>query len=254
MRYRLYDADTVIGRSAAYGLLTLGFLALFAGSQEVIEALGETYFGNQVGALAGGLGAAVAAVLMVPLHRRANDWAERQFQWDLLHLRRGRPRLVSDLRETATADRIAQTVAERMLAGVKAKHAAVVVDQEVIGTAGVPFGSVADWFAHGGPDALSRKGDPIDPLFPHRIALECEGVERFGWLLLGPHPDGSRLGKDEREALVEIAEPVARALEIARVRDIEKLELGSTLRNLEDRFSVLEAIVLSSKGETAALA
>lgn len=68
MRYRLYDADAVIGRSAVYGILTIGFVALFAGGEKVIEDLGQTYFGGQIGALAGGLAAALAAVLIAPLH------------------------------------------------------------------------------------------------------------------------------------------------------------------------------------------
>ena len=243
MRYRLYDADTVIGRSAAYGMLTVGFLAVFAGSQEVIEALGNAYFGDQIGALAGGMGAAIAAVLMVPLHRRANDWAERQFQRDLLRLRVGLPRLVSDLRETASTTVIAETVAERAIAGVKATQAALVMNNAVIAASGVSSRSVSAWLADPGIEFAGEGDTRTDPLFSHRIALDCEGVDRVGWLLLGPHPDGSRLGKDERDALDEIAEPVARALAIARARDQEKMTLQGTFDRIEERLRLLEGPV-----------
>jgi hypothetical protein len=244
MRYRLYDADTVIGRSAAYGVLTLGFLALFAGSQEVIGALGETYFGNQLGALAGGIGAAIAAVLMVPMHTRANDWAERRFQKELVRLRRELPRLVSDLRETEAAPHIAQAVAERAVAGVKANHAAVLMGNEVIGAAGVAPDAVNDWLKQTEIEDTNAESASADRLFPHRLALDFEGVGRVGWLVLGPHPDGSRLGKDERDTLAEIAEPVARALAIAQSRDFERREIGAFLKGFEERLRALEDVVV----------
>lgn len=240
MRYRLYDADTVIGRSAAYGVLTLGFLALFAGSQEVIGALGETYFGNQLGALAGGMGAAIAAVLMVPMHNRANDWAERRFQKELVRLRRELPRLVSDLRETETTPHIAQAVAERVVAGVKATHAAVLIGNDVVGAAGVSPDAVNDWLTQADIEDTNAQSARSDRLFPHRLALDFEGVGRVGWLLLGPHPDGSRLGKDERDTLAEIAEPVARSLAIAQGRDFERREIGAILKGIEERFNAFE--------------
>lgn len=244
MRYRLYDADTVIGRSAAYGLLTLGFLALFAGSQEVIGSLGETYFGNQLGALAGGMGAAIAAVLIVPMHDRANDWAERSFQKELVHLRRELPRLVSDLRETEATSHIAQTVAERAVAGVKATRAAILMGNEVIGATGLSTDAVNDWLKQAEIEDTNAESARADRLFPHRLALDFEGVGRIGWLLLGPHPDGSRLGKDERDTLAEIAQPVARSLAIAQSRDFERREIGAILKGFEDRLRALEDFVV----------
>ncbi|NTZ42106.1 hypothetical protein G7A66_03150 [Altererythrobacter sp. SALINAS58] len=254
MRYRLYDADTVIGRSAAYGVLTLGFLALFAGSQEVIEALSETYFGDQIGALAGGMAAAIATVLVVPLHRRANEWAERRFQKELVRLRRELPRLVSDLRETATTDRIAEIVAERAAACVKATHAAVLVGPEVLGAAGVSSKAVNHWLAQGHVEETNAKDVLTDRLFPHRLALDCEGVGRVGWLLLGPHADGSRLVKDERNTLAEIAEPVARALAISQSRDFERRQMGAILTSFNERVRALEEMVVPRAGEAPALA
>ena len=67
LRYRLYDADAVIGRSATYAILTLGLVILFTGSQQIIELLGQEYLGQNIGALAGGIGAALAAVAIAPM-------------------------------------------------------------------------------------------------------------------------------------------------------------------------------------------
>lgn len=188
MRYRLYDADAVIGRSAAYGVLTLGFVAVFAGSQKAIEALGETYFGGQIGALAGALGAAVAAVLVVPPHRRVNDWAERRFQKGLLRLRLGLPRLVGDLRETAPPDRIADTVAEAAMAGVQATRVAVLVGDTVAAARGVSPETAAGWLAERDIETESPTEARLDPLFPMRLALDAEGTDRSAGCCLGRAP------------------------------------------------------------------
>jgi len=48
LRYRLYDAEAAISRSVVYGALTVGMLAIFAGSEKVIEILGEVRTGAKV--------------------------------------------------------------------------------------------------------------------------------------------------------------------------------------------------------------
>ena len=76
LRYRLYDAERTIGRSAAYGVLTVGFVGLFAGSEKLAEIVGERYFEHSIGIAAGAVGAAVAATCIVPLHNRVHRWAD----------------------------------------------------------------------------------------------------------------------------------------------------------------------------------
>jgi len=240
MRYRLYDADAVIGRSAAYGVLTLGFVALFAGGENVIQALGGAYLGGQTGALASGLAAAAAAVLIAPLHGRVDQWAERRFQKNLIRLREGLPKLVSDLRETAPVDRIASVAMDAVIGGVRASRAAMVVEGAVVAARDVPDETVYDWISRWDTDAEGRGAARSDPLFPMRLPLEAEATGRIGWLLLGPRPDGSFYGKDEREALTEIAEPVARAIEIARTRERRECEMLAMLERLETRIQALE--------------
>lgn len=240
MRYRLYDADTVIGRSAAYGVLTLGFVALFAGSQKVIEALGETYFGGQMGALAGAMGAAVAATLIVPVHRKVNNWAERRFQKELLRLRKGLPPLVADLRETAPPNQIADMAAQAAMSGVQATRAAVLFGDVIIAVRGVSPERATDWLAERNIETESFEEARRDPLFPMRLALEAEGSGRVGWLVLGTRPDGSFFGKDDLEALAEIAAPVARALVISDIRERGKSLLRATFEQIERRFQALE--------------
>jgi hypothetical protein len=245
LRYRLYDADTVIGRSAAYGILTLGFVGLFAGSEKLAELIGERYFEHSIGIAAGAIGAAVAAAVVVPLHNRVHHWAERRFQKALIRLRYGLPECVADLRESASVKQLAGGVMTRVAAGVHSTREAVLLCENgkwaLAGSRGVSAKGVRDWqrgwTAPGGEPALDC--DRSDALFPLRVRLCIDSgdePETIGWLLLGPRPDGSMFGKDEREALAHVAGPVARAIHIAQLREQRSAEA-------EKRLSALEALI-----------
>ena len=87
LRFRLYDADAFISRSVAYAVLTLLLGAVFAGSEKVIEKIGEDFFGGAAGASAAGIAAAVAVVVIAPLHDRIRGWMEMRFQRTLQNSR-----------------------------------------------------------------------------------------------------------------------------------------------------------------------
>jgi len=219
LRYRLYDADVAISRSVAYGTLMVALLAIFAGSERVIELLGEEYFGESLGALAGGLGAAIAAVMFVPLHHRLTRWAERRFQHGLTRLRTALPRLMGDLRATGSVDGVLEAALDCVNAGVHASRAVVLIDGDIAALRSIDSEQVDRWQSEWAPSP----GEGLDcarndPMFPLRIPLDADGHGRVGWLLLGPRPDGSFYGKDEREVLEEIADPLARAFVIATAR------------------------------------
>ena len=234
LRYRLYDADTVIGRSAAYGVLTVGFVALFAGSQKVIELLGEEYLGQNMGALAGGIGAALAAVAIAPMHRRAQRWAERRFQKALYRLRYGLPPLVGDLRETSGLREIAGATLDSLIEGVRASRAALIVGEGLIDAREIAADDVAKWrLAWIPPDRAGIDCDRSDPIVPVRVPLEPGGHGRVGWLQLGLRPDGSLFGKTEFDVIEEIAEPVARGIEVVVRRAEREAALEARLTALE---------------------
>jgi hypothetical protein len=239
LRYRLYDAEAVISRSAAYAFLTLLLGAAFAGSEKIIEVLGEDMFGESSRALSAGLGAAVAATLVAPLHNRVHRWTERRFQRGLVQLRRRLPLTVGDMREFASLDDLLSTVAGEVEKALRATRAAVLIggSDEPLSLAfarQVEAGDVETWQAAWQPgDAETLDCDRADPLFPARLRLRAEGDETVGWLLLGPRPDGSFFGKDEREALAEIADPVARAVHIVRQRATLNERVFGRIHSLE---------------------
>lgn len=241
LRFRLYDADAVIGRSAAYGLLTVGFVALFAASQKIIELLGEEYLGQSMGAVAGGIGAALAAVAIAPMHNRAQRWAERRFQNALYRLRCGLPPLVGDLRETSGIREIAGATLDSLVDGVRASRAALIANDALVDAREIPADEVQAWRLGWEPPARDGiEWDATDPLFPVRAPLEAEGHGRVGWLLLGPRPDGSLYGKSERNAIEEVAEPVARAVQVALSRQEREAGWEQRLAAIEKQLTRLQ--------------
>jgi hypothetical protein len=261
LKYRLYDADALISRSVSLGALTILLLAVFAGTEKIIELLGEEWFGEDLGVLAGGIGAALAAAMIVPLHHRLTHWAEHRFQKQLIRLKHGLPLLVGDMRETAPVARIAAAVLDSVSHGVRASRAALVMDGALVDARGIERDEATQWLSAWAPavhDGLDC--DRSDVVFPMRIPLEADGHGRVGWLLLGPRPDGSFYGKDERETLAAIADPIARGLEIATHRAEREgaqaelnAQIGRTLTAIDTKLDLLtEALQTVIRPEKAA--
>jgi hypothetical protein len=112
------------------------------------------------------------------------------------------------------------------------------------------------------PLASELPADPLpgamrtdDPLFPLRLPLVAPDGQAAGWLVLGPHPDGSRFGKEDRKALEELAPPLARALLLAIERSRRENEREAERRSLVERLAQLEqalARVVSPRPEAGA--
>jgi hypothetical protein len=241
LRYRLYDAERTISRSVALGALTLTLLAIFAGSEKVIELLGEEWFGEDLGALAGGLGAALAALMIVPLHKRLDHWAERRFQTDLTKLRDNFPLLVADLRETTAPKGIAMQTLEAVMPTLRTERGVLLTGKVPIAMIGLTRVEFNAWRSV--ETSLETRGlhtNADDKLLPTRVSLEAPGHGRIGWLLLGPRPDGSNIGKDEREALLAIADPLARALQVAAKRESRERGRSKQIKDHGEKIKLLE--------------
>lgn len=246
LRYRLYDADAAISRSAALAVLTVGLGALFAGSSEGAKIFIESSLGRDAGALPAVFAAGLAAVMLNPAYTLVSGWAERLFQKRLTALRRDLPECVADLRETAGMADLLGEVLERTAAGVSAGRAAVLLGGRVAARREIAASEVEAWRSADRPDPAADEldCDRDDPLFPLRVPLRVRHGARkpVGWILLGPRPDGSFYGKDEREALAEIADPVARAVQVVAQREARE-------QKLEARLAAIEATLAGGRGE-----
>ena len=135
------------------------------------------------------------------------------------------------------------------MAGVRASGGAVLVrDGEGWSVAAQSGPGAVAWRPEAADAGLRR--DKRDPDWPVRLALPAGGGAVAGWMLLGPRPDGTLPGKEEREALEIIAEPVGRAIRVAQRREAEKAESAGRFERLEAekaesarRFERLEASV-----------
>jgi hypothetical protein len=225
LRYRLYDADAVIGRSAGFAVLTLLVAGTFGASAKLVEWVIENSFGQQSGALPGAIGAGLAVVLITPLHGRIQAWAERRFQRQLDVLRRDLPDAVGDLRETATLAELIAEVRRRVERGVHAVGSEIVLVGE--------------------REQAAAEGAGTASAYPLAIPLHAGGeAPPIATLLVGPRPDGTPPGRDEGEALRDVAGPIARAIEVVRRRAAREAALDERLARMEARIDALTRTAL----------
>jgi hypothetical protein len=220
MRYRLYDAETAISRSAAYAVLTIAVVATFGGTEALIELLGQQYLGMGLGNISGAMAAAVAAVLLSPLHNRVSNWAERHFQRDLAVLKRTLPDILADQPPTASSRQLG-TVALRMISdAIHATRSALLVEGNVVAAQGIELDAVRRWSRDSAErDRPMLERYPSDCVFRLCIPIRSTFAGATPWLLLGPRPDGSLYGKDELDALNSILPALRDSLNSAMMRE-----------------------------------
>ncbi len=245
LRYRLYDADAAISRSAVYAGLTVLLFGVFAASETLIQSLSQKWLGAGSGAVGGAVAAAFAASLLVPLHHRLNDWAKKRFQRDLSWLRAKLPEVLIAIRDSSNPNELADDALKLAMRGVHASHGAILLAERgrlmLAHAEGMEEPGLAERLAgelpSEPPHGAMRANDPALPL---RLPLIAPEGATIGWLALGPHPDGSFYGKDDRRALEELATPLARALSLAIQRSHREQEREAERRTLTERLAQLE--------------
>jgi hypothetical protein len=248
LRYRLFDAETVISRSAVYAALTIALVATFGGTEAVIQNLGQLYLGMNIGSVSGAMAAAVAAVLLNPLHGRITGWAERRFQPDLVPLKREVPDIIARLGETASVGELASAVLPGVNEAIHATHSALLLGDRLVAASGLTLRKARHWtrLPFGRESALPSR-DSSDPTFPIRLRLGITQRETAAWLLIGPRPDGTLYGKEDLDAVRSIFPAFEHALNAARGREAigaainrrQKL-LRTEIRQIHQRLWALE--------------
>ena len=149
---------------------------------------------------------------------------------------------------------------KRVAAGVRSTREAVLLahgpKMAIAGTNDVSVEAVEGWRKNWQPQPGEEPldCDRKDVLFPMRVRLCIETAdepETIGWLLLGPRPDGSFFGKDEREALAHVAGPVARAIHIAQLRERRDQSAEARLSGLERALNALMTRLDGGRAATA---
>ncbi len=251
LRFRLYDAEAVISRSANFALITLGVAAVFAATADGLKQIILNYYGNSGSTAPVVFAAAVATVVISPLQERIQKWSEHRFQRNLVKLREDLPQCVLELRESSSTKELVSEVLSRIEEGTRSTRMAVVVGGKTMGVRGISEEAAEDWLT--GFDETECRDSLCsvrDKLFPIRVPLETVMEKGAGWLLIGPRPDGSFLSKDEQEALVEVAAPIARGIRIVERRNERTQLLLGKLEEQQQRITLLEAR-LTGRARTA---
>ena len=253
MRFRLYDAETVISRSANVALITLGVAAVFAATADALKQLIYNYYGN--GSSEGPVifAAALSTILVNPIQERITRWSQNKFQRSLVILKDELPDSVRDLRETGNLAELIDDTLSRLMKGIVTTHVACIIDQGVFRTRGISKEKVEEW-REATPDwnkSIAEVYHSHDKLFPVRVMLRPgEGEDPLGYILIGPRPDGSVPSKDEQKVLKEVAEPIARAVKNVIKRVAYERRLEFLIESNSRRLSDLEARLIDSSLST----
>jgi hypothetical protein len=246
LRYRLYDAEFVISKSANIALITLGVAAVFAGTADGLKQIIVNYYGNSDSEGPIIFAAALSTVLVNPIQERVQRWSERRFQKNLFLLRDDLPEVARDMRETASLGEMLDEILARVDRGVRAIRSAAIVNGCVFRARGLSTDEVETWrttsFAQ---DYKSDICEPSDKLFPIRVPLvpSSDDEEPIGYLLVGPRPDGSIPSRDEQKALKEVSESIARAIRTVIKREAREREIAELINCNSRRIEELESLL-----------
>ena len=249
LRFRLYDAEVVISRSANIALITLGVAAVFAAAGDALKQIVYNYSGNTNNEGPIIFAAALATIMVNPIQERVQRWSENRFQRNLVLLRDDLPDTVRDMRETASLNEMLDEVLRRIERGVRAVRSAAVVHGQVLKFRDVSLKEVEAWRASNeGKHYTSDICEPTDRLFPLRIPLVPSSDEEapIGYLLVGPRPDGSIPSKDEQKALAGVSESIARAIRTVIKREERESRVAELIASNARRIDELEAIIVQA--------
>jgi hypothetical protein len=252
LRYRLFDAETAISRSAAFAALTVAIVAVFAGTEATIENLGQAYLGMGIGNISAAMAAAIAAVLLNPLHNRIGGWAEQRFQRDLALLKRTLPDLLANQSPKVGSRQLGDVTLRMISDAIHATRSALLVEGHVIAAQGIELNDARRWAR----DFLGRDGTLLERYPPEcvfRLSIPMRGTlgGATPWLLLGPRPDGTLYGKDELDALNVVLPAVRDSLNSLLMREAYLADrrradhrVRREIMELRSRLTVIESAAL----------
>lgn len=246
LRYRLYDAEFVISKSANVALITIAVAAVFAGTADGLKQIIYNYYGNTNSEGPVIFAAALSTVLVNPIQERVQRWSEMRFQKNLFLLRDDLPEVARDMRETASLGEMLDEILARVDRGVRAVRSAAVVNGFVLRARNLSIEEVDAWReTTAAQDYRSDICEPKDRTFPIRVPLvpSSDNEEPIGYLLVGPRPDGSIPSRDEQKALKEVSESIARAIRTVIKREAREAQVAELIHSNERRIEALEALL-----------
>ena len=221
-RFRLWEADTVITRSAAYAVVTLIVGVVWAASSDLVKLVIEQVLGHQSEAGATTIGAVIAAGVFSPTQSLVLGWTRKRFGGPLDRMRSASGRMKKwALTETPAelATRALAIIDDVMHPSASAIMLDTALSRELIAARNV---SSAD-----------------DPELIEKLTLADE-ESSVGTLLLGRRSDGNRYNRQQLEAVEELIPSLAEALRIARSHHSRESDMQQRLDEMAARLAQLE--------------
>jgi hypothetical protein len=222
IRFRLWEADAVITRSAAYAVVTLIVGVVWAASSDLMKLVITQLIGRESETGATTVGAIIAAGIFAPTQSAVLGWTRKHFGGPLDQIREAAKRLKSwGLTEAP------EEVATRALA---------IIDRAVHPDASA---IVLDTATSHELVAAREATSAGDPRLIERLALADEETS-VGTLLIGRRSDGNRYNRQELAAIREIVPSLAEALRVARGRFSRETVLQQRMDEMAAKLAQLE--------------
>ena len=221
-RFRLWEADTVITRSAAYAVVTIVVGVVWAASSDLVKLIIEEVIGRESQAGATTVGAIIAAGIFSPTQSLVLGWTRKRFGSPVERIHEAAKRL--------------KTWGLTEPPGEVATRALAIIDEAVHPSASA---IVLDTAMSRELIAARDVASADDVRLTERLTLADE-ESSVGTLLLGRRSDGNRYNRQELEAVREIIPPLAEALRVARSRYSRESMMQQRLDEMAARLAQLE--------------
>jgi hypothetical protein len=234
LRFRLWEADTVIGRSAISAVVTLVVGIVWTASMDMLKVGVEWLLGEANIAVATLAGGVIAAGIFAPTQALAMRWATHRLEGDESRVKGLIDRLAV-WRTTETPGEIGVRTLSALHAAVHCSAAAVLID----GPRGPQLLASRD--VENAEEMSAPSYEPTkDARFTMRLPLEDEDGP-IGLLLVGPRSDLNRYNTAQLRGLANLTEPLAEALRAARKRAHHAEAMHLKLGSVEERLARLES-------------
>jgi len=222
IRFRLWEADTVITRSAAYAVVTLIVGVVWGASSDLVKMVIEQVLGHQSEAGATTIGAVIAAGVFSPTQSLVLGWTRKRFGGPLERMRGASARMKKwALTETPAevATRALAIIDDVMHPSASAIMLDTALNRELV--------------------AARNASSPDDAELVEQLTLADE-ESSVGTLLLGRRSDGNRYNRQQLEAVEELIPSLAEALRVARSHHSRESEMQQRLEEMAARLAQLE--------------